>query len=689
MGIFNNARALSDPDGFPEFGDGAASSVPYGSIRPLVASGQRINLKSEDSIAELRYRVYSEWQNDAWAYYDAIGEIKNGFGMLGAVMSRVRIYASLNLDPDSVPISTLNYRRRQQSLTKKEQDTDGEREMLASPGLSLDVLQYAERLIADLASGPGGMSGFLRSYALNMAVPGECYLVKIKNQWMIKSSNEIVVDAGGQVLLRQQRSNASTTPTSTNGSVLGDKILPKNTFIGRIWREHPRYSGEPESSMLGLREACDELITLQRMIRAVARSNMNAGILFIPDGLEAAGDSVEEDVAQAEENNLGLVETIYDNMTGPLTDETNASTVFPTILTGPPALGKEIRYITLNREVDQYLTERADRALERILQGLDMPKDFVTGMANVRYTNAKNIDESLYKSHIEPMVLMLVDALTSVYLRPLLKAKFPELTAEDLNVIGVWYDPSEIVTKSDPADSADKGFDKYAISADAWRQAHGFGDTDAPSELEIASRMLQKATLPPELVTALFNNVLKSVTDRQRDQSIEENEMPDSARRLLYNKPEANEDGTPAPPAGGDPNDLLVDETDAADAEAITAAAESIVHNIRTGGAKLYTTPYDGNTLQEEYRLIAEATVREQQPDLALFQTSKLIPTQPRDRSETDGSGAGAKDLPPIVLTKGGRDYLLDGHHRAMNRRTIRAVRVDIDNMQTTAAQTA
>lgn len=695
MGIFDGIRGVAKPmtPFDPAEYTTRATAAPSNVHRPLVASGKRIDLRNQDDIAELRYRVYAEWQNDAWAYYDAIGEIKYGFGMLAAVLSRIRIYSSLNLDPDSIPISTLNYRRRAVDLTAEEHDRDEKREMTPPEGITDDVMKAAERLVKDLTYGPGGLSGFLRDYALNMSVAGECYLVQIKGDWHIKSSNELVVDAGGNILLRSQRTSANNGQVSSTGSVLGDVTLPKNTKIVRIWRGHPRYSQEPESSMLGLREACDELITLQRMIRTVARSNMNAGILYIPEGLIAAGASVSDDLAAEQEEDEALIKTLYDNLVASVVDETNAGTVFPTVLTGPAEAGKALQYIQINREADRFLTERCDRTLERILQGIDMPKDFVTGLANIRYTNARSIDESLYKSHIEPLVLMLVDALTTAYLWPALKKDFPHLTREDLSFLGVWYDPSEIVTKANPAESADKGFDNYSLSADSWRQAHGFSDTDAPGEEEIAVRMLQKATLPPDLISSLFSYVFPNITERQRAAALGASpiEFPESAAKMLYGKDGATDTGAPMDPdaSTGSTEEpdfsqfIVTDEEE--EAMAASAAVPDLDDVLIASGMKcLYTTPYDGNEMQERYRAIAEAAVRSGQSHQKEFRTANLVPTQPKERSRSNGTGAGAKDLPPIVIQHEGKDYLLDGHHRAGRRRKIMAAYVDVDNLKTT-----
>ena len=181
--------------------------------------------------------------------------------------------------------------------------------------------------------------------------------------------------------------------------------LPTTAFVGRIWRAHPRYSEESDSSLRGLLDLCAELLLLNRTFRATARSRLNAGALYLPDGLSVAS-SPDPDYPYDDENNLypGMTaeeaadefeDSLIDAMTTPIRDEDSASAVVPLIIRGPAELGDKIKQFKFERAFDPALAERSDRVLERILQGLDVPKDIVTGLANVKYSNALQIDESL------------------------------------------------------------------------------------------------------------------------------------------------------------------------------------------------------------------------------------------------------------------------------------------------------
>jgi hypothetical protein len=181
--------------------------------------------------------------------------------------------------------------------------------------------------------------------------------------------------------------------------------------------------------------------------------------------------------------------------------------------------------------------------LERILQGLDVPKDIVTGLANVKYSNALQIDESLYKAHIEPLMLLIADALTVVYLRPYLLAN--GFSENEVNRIVVWFDPTAVATRNDRASDADAGFDKMAVSLETWRKTHGFSEAEAPSPTEVALRLvLNKGVITPELTEAMLGVVAPDVMDKIREASQAANPapMPPGMQEMLQGE-------APMPPA--------------------------------------------------------------------------------------------------------------------------------------------
>jgi len=494
-----------------------AQAATYSTPRTLTAAAAQIKVNDKGEFEQFRIRRSagsSAWQAEAWEYYDAIGEIKYAFNLVASVVSRIRIYAAVVDDPSETPISV-----RQSELVD---DRLG---------------AAAERALARLNSAYGGQAGLLRDAALNLAVAGECYLVQmparpaynLPESWDIRSVDEVTTDPRGgfNVIGRREQS------TTTQGGIDKNSKLGKNAFVGRMWRSHPRFSDEADSSLRGLLDLCAELLLLNRTFRATARSRLNAGALYLPDGLSVASQG-DGDFPYDSEDGIGagftaeeaedeFEEQLMDAMTTPIRDEESASAVVPLIIRGPAELGDKIKQFKFERSFDPQLAERSDRVLERILQGLDVPKDVVTGLANVKYSNAMQIDESLYKAHIEPLMLLIADALTVVYLRPYLIANGFEET--QVNKIVVWYDPSAIATRNDRATDADAGFDRMAVSANTWRRAHGFSDADAPTPKELSIRLLQeRGVFTPEfteaMLSALAPEVINTVRSQQQQSSV-------------------------------------------------------------------------------------------------------------------------------------------------------------------------
>ncbi len=486
----------------------SVSSLPYSAPRTMTAAAvqMKINDKGEfEQFKQRRSAGSSAWQGEAWEYYDAIGEIKYAFNLVASVVSRIRIYSAIVENPSEAPTSVRN-----------------------ASTIDPKLAAAAERALDRLDSAYGGQAGLLRDAALNLSVAGECYLVQIPakkgsgvpESWDIRSVDEVTADIRGgyNVISRREQSSGNNQQ--------GVNKLSNTAFVGRVWRSHPRYSDEADSSLRGLLDLCAELLLLNRTFRATARSRLNAGALYLPDGLSVAAqgdpdypydeaDSELNPGFTAEEAEDEFEDQLIDAMTTPIRDEESASAVVPLIIRGPAELGDRIKQFKFERSFDPALAQRADRVLERILQGLDVPKDVVTGLANVKYSNALQIDESLYKAHIEPLMLLIADALTIVYLRPYLVAQ--GYSPSDVDKIVVWYDPSAVSTRNDRAMDADAGYDRGVVSQEAWRRAHGFSQADAPTPNEVAIRMLfEKGAITPELTEAMLQTVSAEFMEKVR-----------------------------------------------------------------------------------------------------------------------------------------------------------------------------
>lgn len=555
MGIFRSDSS----DNLPIIASGVspARAVAYNTPRQLTAAATQIKINDKAEFEQFKSRRSSGssiWQGEAWEYYDAIGEIKYAFNLVASVISRIRIFPAVVEDSSQSPVAVTQ-----------------------STIMDARLSSAADRALERLNSAFGGQPGLLRDAALNLSVAGECYLVQIPERigsgipesWDIRSIDEIKTDPKGGYSVIGRREMA----TSNNSGPYNK--LPRNAFIGRIWRSHPRYSDEADSSLRGLLDLCSELLLLNRTFRATARSRLNAGALYLPDGLSVAAqgdvDIYDDDTdldpalvaAEAEDD---FEEQLIDAMTTPIRDEESASAVVPLIIRGPAELGDKIKQFKFERSFDPALAQRADRVLERILQGLDVPKDIVTGLANVKYSNALQIDETLYKTHIEPLMLLIVDALTVVYLRPYLIAS--GFSPEEVNRIVVWYDPSAVSTRNDRAADADSGYDRYAVSLDTWRRAHGFSDADAPTANELAIRMMmERGAFTPELTEAMLSALAPEVMDsvRNAQQASSVGAIPPEVQQALQGAEVVEPDGqpveaetpteeTPAPPQEEQPN---------------------------------------------------------------------------------------------------------------------------------------
>jgi hypothetical protein len=385
----------------------------------------------------------------------------------------------------------------------------------------------------------------LRSLALNMFVPGECYLASVPNphaesleDWMVLSTREFRLTQDGKRMITSATA-INTTPST---------VLPSNAYVARIYNPSPQDRFAADSSIRAILPLVEDLLLLQAAMRSSTLSRLPAGLLLIPDSLEASAPPPAEDTltpAPTEDNPNryrkneappapSLEEALIEGMLTPVEDPGSASSLVPLILRGPEEALPNVRLVNFERPQDHTLQPRADRLLERILQGLDLPKEIVAGLSSLKYSNSVNLETALLKSHVEPLVELICHSLTTAYLRPALVAS--GFTPQQASRITLWYDPSPIVNHPNRNQDAANAYDRFALSARALREASSFSEVDAPSDAELILRiLLLKGSLTPELAESLMRNISPLTFEAARAAQAEAtgNELPAEVQEAL------------------------------------------------------------------------------------------------------------------------------------------------------------
>ena len=327
--------------------------------RPVRAAATPIDVGNRGKVSRLNAvrRSSNAWQEEAWKFYDEIGEIKYAFGMLGNIASRVRIFPAVQDDIDDAPVAL------------SEVNT-------LPPGLE----EICTSLFNDLAKSWGGIPEIVRSSVINFCVTGECYLLRDRSaddelRWRVRLTSE-VKDFGDQIVVK-------SSARSELGQYTLDKRKDPKIYLGRMWRPHPQYTLDADSSMRGVLDLCDELLLLSKMNRAVSRSRLNAGMLVMPDGFTASRANPEDEDTDLDTDDFE--DELLESMSEPIKDESSASAIVPLVVRGPGDEIVKIRFISFARDADGQLVNRADRVLDRIMQSIDVPKDVVTGYSSVKY----------------------------------------------------------------------------------------------------------------------------------------------------------------------------------------------------------------------------------------------------------------------------------------------------------------
>lgn len=406
----------------------------------LTAAATKIDLTQREVGQKVRKRK-QEWQKTAWDYYDEIGEVKYAASsFVGGALKKVRLFPAIKPDDEDDPIPADNDR--------------------------------ADEVLARLKSDQSNQALIVSECGVNLMIAGECYLVGLdkgttdKESWDIYSIDEID-GQGDEVFIKESESG--------NKRKLGD-----DDFFLRIWLKHPRWSAQADSPLRGVLSICEELLTIDRAIRAVAESRLaGAGILFIPSQMDFSDLALDTDP----EGSYPFFQRFLESIVSAVQEPGSASAVAPFVVKADGELIDKVRYEKFERTFDD-LERRTERALRRLAQGLNMPPEVILGLADINHWTAWQIDEGAFRTGVDPLLMEVVWALSSGFYEPMLKEEDVPNSAD----IFLGYDPSAATEKPVTADIAMDAHDKDLISDEAARRVTGFNEKDAPNDEEIAAR---------------------------------------------------------------------------------------------------------------------------------------------------------------------------------------------------------
>lgn len=457
------ARTLYERDGEQLIVIDGGKSAPH--RRGFTAAARTIDLGSKKERARLARRQ-ERWQEQAWVYFDDVGEVKYGARFHGNCLSKIRIFPAVRLRPEDKPIP----------LDELIEDPDRAGDVQLPSNLA-QISAAANDAMRRVAEGSvGGLPELLWQYGVNNFVAGECSLLGYTTgeeddpeRWLVASTNELVANSRGEPALKQD-------PEWKDEDLI---VLPEDAIAVRIWNQHPRYKERADSSIRGVLEVIETLWFLTQEVKGTAMARLNAGVFMLPNGMFAAtptpeGEQPDEDVSAEHP----LITDMIEHFETPIADPGSSSVAVPYFMRASREDIAAAKWLTPERPHDSQAAKDREEMIRRYAQGVDLPPEVVTGMADVNHWTSWVISADLFNTHIEPEVIPFCWAFGRDVLVPLVRdiyqvelGNFP-LTA--------WYDPVDLVAKPDQSALAKDAATLQMIGGVGYRAMTGIPEEYAP-----------------------------------------------------------------------------------------------------------------------------------------------------------------------------------------------------------------
>ena len=432
--------------------------------------------------------------------------------------------------------------------------------------------QLAEAVLAALGASQQDLGQMLQRLATNLFVAGEGWLVGVPRHVIDEvspssapavtapSPDPALTDLVWRVLAVTEVSSVGSDGRTVRLNLGTDGSAPvevsaDEVYMVRVWRPHPARYWEADSPTRACLPILRELIGLTRHISAQIDSRLaGAGILVVPSSASAAlaSDAADQNAYGAPDP---FVAALMDSMLRPIENRDDASAVVPLVVTVPDEAADKMSHLTFSSALDAGARDLRDEAIRRLALAQDAPPELLLGSGAMNHWGAWLTREDTVTTHIEPVLALICDALTSQYLRPVLLSA--GLSEDEVRTLSVGYDVSALVARPNRSEEALNLHRAGAVSDEALREASGFDDSDAkPLDERALMQALAMVSKRPDLmgtigIGPLTEEILKAYKGDYSapSEALRELALPPTAPA---DAPKPDQDGPGRPPSGAD-----------------------------------------------------------------------------------------------------------------------------------------
>jgi hypothetical protein len=409
----------------------------------LIASARNLTIDPPDDQPGRSFRKVKrqEWQNEGWYWYDVIEVFHYGVQWVGNTLSKAKLI-----------------------ILK-----DGK---LVTSGPAVDVL---ERFFG----GTDQHGEFLRQAAIHMTVAGEGYIVGQEgdsgDEWFIAAAVEVKYQ--GDDIYR----------------IEGEEVSTSDSLIIRFWRPHPRKRNISDCPTRPLLPILSQIHELTMFVSAQADSRLQgAGILKLPTEVTFPTPVTSADGKTQQEAGInGFIRELAETMAAAKKDRGSAAASVPIIIQAPAEHLDKIDHLTFWSELDENAKDLRNEAIRRLALGMDMPPEALLGTGDVNHWGAWQIEDSLIKSHAEPLLALITEALTTSYLRAVLVGE--GMDSEEAEKFEIAADTTGMRLRPNRSKEAIELWDRGILSDAAMLRENGFDvDEDSVDDEHTKTWLLRK-----------------------------------------------------------------------------------------------------------------------------------------------------------------------------------------------------